>query len=176
MSPIIGVALVGDGVELVLDGDERMLLATLDDALAGLPAGVLVTWNGSAFDLPYLADRAARTGARLGLTIRHDEHIVLSREPLRGHPGAYRGRWYHHRHLDGYRLYRSEIDPESGISCGLKSLARHFGLTVVEVDRARIHELDAAALRDYVASDAVLARELVARRWTTAGHAVDPFS
>jgi DNA polymerase elongation subunit (family B) len=174
VSPIVGVALVGEGVEVVLDGPEPQLLAGLDRALASLPPGVLVTWNGSAFDLPYLADRAGRAGATLGLSIRHDETIVLSRDPLRGHPGAYRASWYDHRHLDGYRLYRSEIDPESGLSCGLKSLARHFGLDVVEVDRARIHELSRDELRRYVVSDALLARELVARRWATARHAVDP--
>jgi DNA polymerase elongation subunit (family B) len=174
VSPIVGVALVGEGVEVVLDGPEPQLLAALDRSLAALPPGVLITWNGSAFDLPYLADRAERVGAALGLAIRHDDTIVLSRDPLRGHPGAYRARWYEHRHLDGYRLYRSEIDPGSGLSCGLKSLARHFGLDVVEVDRARIHELTADELRRYVVRDAQLARELVARRWATARHAVDP--
>jgi hypothetical protein len=174
VSPIVGVALVGDGVEVALDGPEPELLATLDRTVAALPPGVLVTWNGSAFDLPYLADRAGRCGATLGLTIRHDDTIVLSRDPLLGHPGAYRGSWYDHRHLDGYRLYRSEIDPGSGLSCGLKPLARHFGLDVVEVDRARIHELGADELRRYVVSDASLARALVARRWDTARHAVDP--
>jgi uncharacterized protein YprB with RNaseH-like and TPR domain len=174
VSPIVGVALVGEGVEVVLDGPEPELLAALDHTLATLAPGVIVTWNGSAFDLPFLADRAARTGAALGLVIRHDTGIVLSRDPLRGHPGAYRASWYEHRHLDGYRLYRSEIDPESGVSCGLKPLARHLGLDVVEVDRARIHELAADELRRYVLSDALLARELVARRWATARHAVDP--
>jgi hypothetical protein len=158
----------------VVDGPEPELLAALDDAVAALAPGVLVTWNGSAFDLPYLADRARMAGIDLGLVISHDASIVLSRDPLRGHPGAYRGRWHHHRHLDGYRLYRTEIDPDSGVSCGLKSLARHFGLDVVEVDRARIHELSPEALRRYVTSDAALARALVARRWTSAIHAVDP--
>ena len=31
-----------------------------------------------------------------------------------------------------------------GLSCGLKSLSRLVGLPVVEVDRARIHELTGA--------------------------------
>lgn len=173
VSPIVSVAVVGAAVELVLDGAEATILRELDRALAGLEPGVLVTWNGSSFDLPFLADRAARAGIALGLRIRHDPGIVLSREPLAGHPGAYRARWHGHGHLDGYRLYRAEIDPESGISCGLKPLARHFGLEVVEVERDRIHELEPAELRRYVASDAWLARELVARRWASAAHAVD---
>ena len=171
---MLGVAIVGDGIELAIDGAEADVLTELDRTIAALPAGVLITWNGSAFDLPFLVDRARIAGITLGLRIRLDPGIVLSREPLRGHPGAYRARWYHHRHLDGYRLYRSEIDPESGVSCGLKPLARHFGLDVVEVARDRIHELDREMLRRYVTSDAALARELVARRWVSAGHAVDP--
>jgi hypothetical protein len=38
------------------------------------------------------------------------------------------------------------------------------GLPVIEVDRERIHELTADERRAYVASDARLARALVARR------------
>lgn len=173
VSPVVSVAVVGPGVEIVLDGPERVLLLALDDALAALPAGVLITWNGSSFDLPFLHDRARRLDLALGLRLRHDPGIVLSREPLAGHPGAYRATWHEHRHLDGYRLYRGEIDPESGVSCGLKPLARHLGLPVVEVERDRIHELDALTLRRYVTSDAWLARELVARRWSTAAPAID---
>lgn len=176
VSPIVGVAIVGAGVELVLDGSEHEVLMALDRAIAALAPGVLVTWNGSGFDLPFLDDRARLIGVDLGLRIAHDPSIVLSRDPLRGHPGAYRGSWYHHRHLDGYRLYRSEIDPDSGLSCGLKSLARHFGLPIVEVERDRMHELDQDTLRRYVRSDAALARELVARRWSTAQHAIDHIS
>ena len=71
-------------------------------------------------------------------------------------------------------MYRGEIDPESGLSCGLKSLARGFELPFVEVERDRIHELDHDTLRRYVTSDASVARELVARRWATALHAIDP--
>lgn len=174
VSPVISAAIVGPGIELVIDGPEPALLLGIERAVRALPAGVLITWNGSAFDLPFLVDRARVVGVRLGLRIRHDPGIVLSREPLRGHPGAYRATWHQHRHLDGYRLYRSEIDPESGQSCGLKPLARSLGLEVVEVDRERMHQLDASTLRRYVLSDANLALELVARRWSTAMHAVDP--
>ena len=43
----------------VLLGDEATLLRRLDRRLAELPPGIIVTWNGSSFDLPFLATRAA---------------------------------------------------------------------------------------------------------------------
>jgi hypothetical protein len=60
-----------------------------------------------------------------------------------------------------------------GIPCGLKPLARLLGFVPVEVDREAIHELSAKELEDYVASDAILARELALRRWPTASRAID---
>jgi uncharacterized protein YprB with RNaseH-like and TPR domain len=170
---ILSVAVLGDGIELVLDGEEPALLGALDAQLRSLAPGVIVTWNGSAFDLPFLADRASRAGVELGLRVRHDPRVVLSRPPLNGHPGAYRATWGAHRHLDAYRVYRSDLGRVFAVSCGLKSLARFVGLEVIEVDRARIHEIDGAALAAYVLSDARLTRELAARRWPTARNAID---
>ena len=138
---MVAIALTGDEIELVLDGDEPTIIAQLDDVLAGLPAGVLVTWNGAGFDLPYLQDRARRHGLSLGLELRLDPAIGGRHEPLLGHDGAYRARWYHHRHVDGYQLFRADVGATLHLPCGLKPLARMVGLPVVEVDRERIHEL-----------------------------------
>ncbi len=160
--------LVGDGPD-----DERGLFLALDKLLAGLPPGVLATWNGAVFDLPFLADRAARMGLVGGLRLRFDPAISQRRRPLTGHPGAYRGRWHRHRHLDGYRLYRNDLRRVLDVSCSLKSVARLVGLTPVEVDRTRIHALGDADLADYVASDARLARILVERRWPGAARFTD---
>ena len=56
---ILCIGISGSGGELVLaHHDEAALLADLDDWLADMTPGVLATWNGSAFDLPYLATRA----------------------------------------------------------------------------------------------------------------------
>jgi DNA polymerase elongation subunit (family B) len=109
VAAVVSVALVGDGVDAVLDGDEHRLLRELDALLADLEPGVLVTWNGAAFDLPFLATRADRAGIALGLRLRHDPAVLLSRPPLAGHAGAYRGVWGAHRHLDAYRVYRSDV-------------------------------------------------------------------
>ena len=162
-----------DNIEIVLDGDEAGLLADLDGALATLEPGVLVTWNGAAFDLPFIADRARTLGVEIGLQLRFDP-TIHRREPLPGHQGAYRGRWYDHRHIDGYQLFRADVGASMRLPCGLKPLARFVGLPVVEVDRAAIHQLDADITRRYVASDARLARALVLRRVATAVAAVDP--
>jgi uncharacterized protein YprB with RNaseH-like and TPR domain len=172
-SAVLTVALSQPGVDEVFSGPEPDLLAELDERLADIEPGVIATWNGAAFDLPFVAERAARWRLRLGLLVRHDPSIALHHEPLPGHPGAYRAAWYHHGHVDAYRLYRGDVGPALRVSCSLKSIARLVGLVPVEVDRARVHDLSREALHAYAASDARLARVLTERRWATAARAVD---
>lgn len=173
-SSVVAAAVVGDGVELVIQGDEAELLAELDAALAELPPGVLVTWNGARFDLPFLADRARECGVPLGLDLWSDPAAQPDGEPLTGHPDVrYQATWHTHHHLDGYRLYRSDAGRALGLSCGLKNMARFVGLDAISVDRERIHDLDLDLLTAYVASDARLARELVLRRGSAALAAID---
>jgi DNA polymerase elongation subunit (family B) len=165
-SSIVAVAVSGDGVDEVITGDESEVIAGVDQLLASLPDGVLITWNGTRFDLPFLATRAQRAGVPTGLR--------LGPPPPRGARRRRATSWHGHRHLDGLDLYRADVGRLLGLSCALKSLARLVGEPPVEVDRARIHELDAAELREYVLSDARLARSLVLRRWPTAASWVDP--
>jgi DNA polymerase elongation subunit (family B) len=177
VAAIVTIALsTADGDEVLFGSrpdDERGLFLALDQRLATLPPGILATWNGAVFDLPFLADRAARLGLVGGLRLRLDPAISRQRRPLTGHPGLYRGRWYGHRHLDGYRLYRNDLRRVLDVSCSLKSVARVVGLRPVEVDRERIHDLPGEVLAAYVASDARLARVLVERRWPGAARFVD---
>lgn len=164
------MALSGDGFDVVFDDDdEAALLTAADAAVAELSSGVLVTWNGSGFDLPFIAHRAGLLGLDLGLVTVFDPTIPGRHEPLPGHPGRVRGRWHRLGHLDGYQAYRADVGQNLPLSCGLKALARFVGLPVVEVDRARIHELPVAERRRYVASDAWLARALIERRVDRAG-------
>lgn len=156
---------------VALTGPEAELLASLDELLASLAPGVVVTWHGAGFDLPFLADRARLTGVRLGLELRLDSRIDV-RGPLAGHAGAYRARWAAHTHLDAYQLYR-DVGRAVMLSCSLKSMARFFGLDAIEVDRARVHELEPLDLSAYVASDAELARQLAALRWHAASLHLD---
>lgn len=166
LDPLVGAVLAvavatADG-DIVLDGPEPEILRSLDDLLCGLPAGVLATWNGGRFDLPYLATRSVLVGEPI--------HLRVEAEPL---VAGYRGAWHHHTHVDAYRLYRSDVGPALRVSCSLKSIARLAGLDPVEVDAARVHELSDLDLRDYVASDARCARDLLLRRGAAALAAVD---
>jgi DNA polymerase elongation subunit (family B) len=171
---VLAVAVADDdGVEVLADDDEATLLRRLDAGLAARPAGVLVTWNGARFDLPYLASRAALRGVELGLELEVDGHRRDTRPPLPGHASAYRARWHDHAHLDVYRSYQADVGPVLGLSCTLKSVARLVGLEPLEVDASRVHTLGAPALGAYVASDAACTRELARRRWASAAPAID---
>lgn len=152
-SAIVAVAVATDEGDEVFMGDEADLLIGVDRFLSELAPGLIVTWNGSSFDLPFIRDRASLLGMELGLRS---------------------GSWWGHRHIDGYRLYRSDVARVLGVSCGLKPLSRMVGLKPVEVDRTRIHELDADQMHSYVASDARLAKEMVLRRMPAALANVDP--
>jgi DNA polymerase elongation subunit (family B) len=171
---VLAVAVAdADVVEVVTDDDEAALLRRLDDGLIERPPGVLVTWNGARFDLPYLASRAARLGVELGLALEIDRQRRDPRAPLPGHAGAYRARWHDHAHLDVYRSYQADVGRLLGLPCTLKSVARLVGLDPVEVDASQVHALAPGVLGAYVASDAACTRELARRRWATAAPAID---
>lgn len=171
VSTVVAASLSTADHVVTFTGPERKLIRSLDRHLKSLTPGVIVTWNGSGFDLPFLADRAVVRRASLGLRLTPDDTRLHKHPPLTGHATPYRARWYKHAHLDACCLYRSLL-PE-GTSCALKALAREAGLEVVEEDRRRIHELDAGALVRYASSDADLARLLAERVWLQAGAQLD---
>ena len=150
--------------DVAFTGPEATVLADLDAHLATLDPGVIVTWNGAAFDLPFLADRAAAHDLEIGLSILWDPALRKRRDPIPGHVGAYRARWHDHDHVDAYRAYRGLTDDDE-LSCALKAVARREGFDPVEVDCEQIHALSVDDLVTYVLSDARLARLLAARRW-----------
>lgn len=169
---VMAVALSTPDGETVFTGEEAGLLVSLDRHLACLDPGVVVTWNGAAFDLPFLAERAQRRSVRLGLTLMWDVSTPAPHEPLPGHPGRYRGVWHGHRHLDAYRAYRAFTPPT--LPCGLKATARREGLVAVEQDAAAVHLLGLDDMRRYVASDASVTRLLAQSRWAEVRGHVDP--
>jgi uncharacterized protein YprB with RNaseH-like and TPR domain len=173
VAAVVTIALSLHDYDEVFSGGELSILSQLDARLAELPPGVLATWNGAAFDLPFIADRADMLELPIGLRLQHDPSIRMHHQPLPGHPGSYRARWHRHGHIDAYRLYRGDVGPALRISCSLKSIARLVGLAPLQVDRNRIHDLSREVLHAYAASDARLARVLTERRWGTAARFVD---
>src|SRR4051812_37116972 len=86
---IVAVGVSGDVGDVVFRGPERRLLRSLDAWLRRMPAGVVVTWNGSGFDLPFLADRAARVGIRFGLELAAEMSVEPRHPPIAGHAFPY---------------------------------------------------------------------------------------
>lgn len=117
---------------------ERALLQSLQQALDRYPDHTLVTWNGAAFDLPYLRKRAARYGL-----------WSLARRCHQSKP------WNTPRHID-LRLCWGGADKAPGGK--LRQVARFFGAQVSDdVDGAnvtslwladRIKEIEAHCLSD----------------------------
>lgn len=164
------VALSNQDFDEVFVGDEATLLTTLDRRLAELPPGVLATWNGATFDLPFIADRARLLDLDLGLTLCLDRRLTLGRTPLPGHAGAYRGAWGHHGHLDTFRLYGGTSAPGR---MSLRALGRLVGLGTHAGSAPRGSDQANEALHAHAASDARLARVLAERRWNAALRLVD---
>lgn len=167
---IVAIALATDHGDHVLTGGETEILRAVDDLVASLPPGLLVTWNGAGFDLPFVQRRAELAHLGLGLSLVDEPRRRSHREP--GRP-AVRARWHHLVHLDGYLVYRADVGRSLGLSCGLKPLARLVGLAPVELDRATLHTAPPEELAAYVASDARMAVELVRRRMPSAAAAAD---
>jgi DNA polymerase elongation subunit (family B) len=173
VAEVVAVAIALEDRCIVLTGTEGEILNNLETTLRELPPGILTTWNGAGFDLPFLHDRAQALGVSLSLRLQPHPRRVGGPPPLAGHGGPYLAEWGRHQHLDAYPVYRCDVGQALGISCGLKRIARLVGLRPVEVDRAQIHQLSATSLDAYVASDASLTRELVVRRCPTILAALD---
>lgn len=165
------VALSGRSFDELFVGDEPDVLRQLDQRLAELPPGVLATWNGGAFDLPFLADRARLVDVDLGLRLRLDRRLTLQRAPLPGHAGAYQASWHDHGHLDTYRIYGAVTPPGPRLS--LRAIARFVGLGDEAVRRNRPRNLCNEALHACAPSDARLARVLAERRWPVSARLID---
>jgi len=174
VAAIVAVAVSScDGGDVILTGAERGILSALDAHLAEVEPGVVVTWNGGAFDLPFVAARAARHGLDLGLELAWDPAAYrVGRRPLPGALGTYAATWHGHAHVDAYRAWRSLVDPEQ--SCALKAVAASAGFEAEVVDDVtRLHLVPLGRLRRYVASDASLARRLAELRWRDVRRFVD---
>ena len=164
---IVNVAVSTRQGEIVFRGEERALLESLDRYVRSLPAGLVATWNGAVFDLPFLVTRASSHGIELGLSLTPSDAIRPKYDPLPGHAGGYLGSWANctpvpHAHLDVAYALR-EHAASAGVQWSLKPVARHHGLSPIEVDRTAVHQLTPEQQDDYVASDARVTRILTER-------------
>lgn len=171
VAPIRTVALSCRRIDEVFTGDERELLEQLDARLATLPPGIIATWNGATFDLPYIADRARLLGTALSLQLCGDPRLTLGRSALPGHAGGYRGVWGEHRHIDTFRLYGRPSSP--GPWSSLRTIGRMLGLQVGPSVTKRPDDLANEARHANAASDARLARVLAERRGAAATRMAD---
>jgi uncharacterized protein YprB with RNaseH-like and TPR domain len=164
---VVSVAIATDDETVVWENaDEATMLADLATWITSpsRTPGVFVTWNGSAFDWPFLATRAAVHNSPLSTLL----HLVPSadRTPrygaIGGHDCGYLvnvGGW---DHLDAMLPWRP-IAKARGISAGLKPVSRSEGIEVIEVDRERISDLTRAELMAYNVSDVAATLELARR-------------
>ncbi len=174
VAAITTVAISGRSLEREFRGDEVTILSELDEFLAALAPGVLATWNGSTFDLPFIADRARLLGVSLGLELCLDRRVRSPRAFLPGHAGGYRGAWFDHAHVDTFRLY-GDASPASPWN-SLRVIGRALGLSQSNGRPIRARDLTNEALHAHAPSDARLARVLAERRAHAALRAVDRFA
>jgi len=159
-------AIYGEGVAVVGEGtDEEGLLHALLDAFDELRPGVVVTWNGAAFDGPFLAGRlmehdmpgAFRLSPNLGVTPKYEPQPGFA--PI-GFDPIFVGSGGEHAHLDiAYGFWRKWAD-DNEVHWGLKPVAKAAGLQVIEVDREHMDALSEDERRAYCLSDARAAYEL----------------
>lgn len=161
---VVSVAACSADESVVFDNrNERVLL---DDVASWLTnpsrtRGVLVTWNGSAFDWPYLQTRAALVGSSLAdcLHMVESDLRAPSYQPIGGHRGGYLVAVSGWDHADIMRAWRPWAKA-NGLRSALKVVAKAHDIEVIEVDRTRIDELSRTELVAYNLSDVEATRVL----------------
>jgi hypothetical protein len=161
LTPITVVSLqLRDGNRIYRSSEkgEKAALEALDYDLRSL-TGILVTWNGSVFDMPFLAERYKYFEIENGLVLHPDPVIEVKYKPLPGHNGGYRVSWYQLDHADIAFAYKEEAE-RIRVPWSLKQIAVAHGLAPIEVERKQMHNMSPSELDNYVASDTRVTYEL----------------
>jgi len=148
------------------------------DTVRGADHGeaTIVTWNGAFFDLPFLYTRRrilsvppSSTLHSFGLHLLPQFGLTPKYDYIGDHTCGYTAVWLReddsdvpHQHLDISFAYR-KVAADLGVKHALKPVARALGITVIEVDRERMHLLTPAQRIAYAASDTRATRELAIR-------------
>lgn len=154
-SHVVSIAICSDEEFIVWESkNEKRMLDDFAYWLSSRDNGTIVTWNGAAFDWPFLFTRARTVGSKLAnmITLTLSETRKPSYSPLDGHEGGYLVSAAGWDHIDVMCPWR-EIGKAEGHSYALKKVARLKGIEVVEVDRTRITELSKQELAAYNISD-----------------------
>lgn len=144
--------------------DEPWLLTNLDMLLTDLAAEgphVLFTWNGSAFDLPFLAERYATNG--LPTTLK----VAATDEPGKYGRIRYTATWAGIPTVDlAYAGYQNTAE-QLGVKWSLKPVAEQLlGVAPMAVDVTGANgalDLDPALRKQYCALDAEMVFDLATR-------------
>lgn len=151
-----------DSLFVLDDTNEARLLRTFAAWLTDnetLP-GIIATWNGSGFDVPFLADRAEATGVEIPLIAWADETVVPKYpSPNPNHATGYRAKFGVHNHVDicyAYKPYAEQND----VKWSLKPVADALGLDLFVEDAADLHNVHPVNRLAYNGSDAHATRLL----------------
>lgn len=163
-SPITAIAVADHTGSAVFTGAEPDILADFRVWADTLPSGLLVSWNGSAFDIPYLITRYQINTLPHHWRARTHPGLACKYGPTPGWDGAVLATWNTttttHAHFDISGWYKP-VAEAAGITWGLKPVAEHIlEATPVTVDRTAMHTLTDQQLRDYGASDALITYQL----------------
>lgn len=136
----------------VLAGEEASMLHAVCSLLEQSDPGVLLSWNGSVFDFPFLDARLKHHRISSQLSLTFDPAAFVKYEPTPGYEGAYTVSWAGWEHVDVSHLYRP-VAEAMDVAFSLKPVARAHGLQPIELDRNRMHEYSADERRAYALSD-----------------------
>lgn len=155
-------------------GEEASILRSVNTHLALTGPGLITTWNGGPFDLPFIATRVALTSPlgieQYGLRLSHRDDLHPKYDALpghgpdeislidgvKGHTGVYDGTWQaavgFHVHLDIAYAYKPFAE-ERDIPWRLKDVCEALGVEMIRVDREKMHLLSEKEREAYVLSD-----------------------
>lgn len=146
---------------------ERRILDAVGDWLSAREQDVVVSWNGTRFDMPMLASRAGESGSKLRVDCRVRPRIQVVGAPD-PYVSLYEGAIEQHPHLDvGARLWRSWARATWG-HWRLKGVAHELGLDPVWEDASAGHLLSDAKMAAYNLSDTRITHVLE-QIWRTTG-------
>ena len=158
--PLTALAVHGGNVSKGFVGSEKEIIGSAIETIRTVNPDVIFTYSGTGIDYEYPLVRAHINGLSYKLGRRGDEPYIMK--------NVYRRKFFERTEvstlLEGrlcMDVFNEVLFDQSltGMRRGLKVVGRHFfpKVEIVEVDRARIHDLTSAEKAKYCLSDARLA-------------------